>query len=145
MTPRLVRVAHCYRCVYRWRMRRRKPTMCPRCKSKLWNVPKIRPVILGHGLGIEEILIPHRKAILRLARKYGGRNVRVFGSVARREADETSDVDLLVDWDRNVSLLGTAGFRVDLKRLLNREIDTVEEDLIHWAIKPQVQAEAIPL
>ncbi|MCI4326869.1 MAG: nucleotidyltransferase domain-containing protein [Thermoplasmata archaeon] len=65
--------------------------------------------------------------------------------MARREADETSDVDLLVDWDRNVSLLGTAGFRVDLKRLLNREIDTVEEDLLHWAIKPQVQAEAIPL
>ena len=145
MTKRLARVAHCYRCVYRWQMRRRKPTMCPRCKSKLWNVPRIRPLKLGHGLGIEEILSPHRGAILRLARRYGGRNLRVFGSVARREADEGSDVDLIVDWDRDVSLLDIAGFRVELKRLLHRDVDTVEEDLLHWAVKPQVQAEATPL
>jgi uncharacterized protein len=145
MTKRLVRRAHCYRCIYTWRMRRRKPTMCPRCKSKLWSVPKIRPVKLGHGLGIEEVLAPHREAIHRLARRYGGRNLRVFGSVARREADGKSDVDLIVDWNRNVSLLDIARFRIDLKRLLHREVDTVEEDLLHWAIKPQVRAEATPL
>jgi hypothetical protein len=32
--------------------------MCPRCKSTLWDVPKIRPIKLGKGLGIEEILAP---------------------------------------------------------------------------------------
>lgn len=44
MTKRIVRLAHCYRCVYTWRMRRRSPTMCPRCKSRLWALPKFRPV-----------------------------------------------------------------------------------------------------
>jgi uncharacterized protein len=119
--------------------------MCPRCKSKLWNVPKVRPLQLGHGLGIEEILRPQRRAILRLARKHGGRTVRVFGSVARREADDRSDVDLIVDWDPEVSLLEIAGFRIDLQRLLHRNVETVEESQLPRAIQPQVQVEATPL
>jgi predicted nucleotidyltransferase len=119
--------------------------MCPRCKSKLWKIPKLRPIQPGNGLGIEEILGPHRGEIFRLARKYGARNLRVFGSVARRDASATSDVDLLIDWRKDVSLLDVAGFRFDLKRVLGRDVDTVEEDGLHWALKPQIQAEAKPL
>ncbi|MHB1434862.1 MAG: nucleotidyltransferase family protein [Thermoplasmata archaeon] len=145
MTRRQVRIAHCYRCVYTWRMRYRTPRICPRCKSKFWNVPKIRPAQFGTGLGIEEILTPHRAEILRLARRYGVRRIRVFGSVRRCEADDRSDVDLLVEWRRGISLLDAARFRVSVGDLLGRRIDTVDEVHLHWAIRPQVLAEAIPL
>jgi uncharacterized protein len=126
-------------------MRYRIPRVCPRCKSKYWNVPRIRPLRLGSGLGPEEVLAPHRAEILRIARRYGARRIRVFGSVRRHQADERSDVDLLVDWRPGVSLLDVAQFRISLQDLLRRRVDTVEERYLHWAIRPQALAEAIPL
>ena len=145
MTKRQVRIAHCYRCVHTWRMRYRLPRVCPRCKSRRWNVPKIRPIEIGTGLGVEEILGPHRGEILRLARRYGARNVRVFGSIRRRQADERSDADLLLEWKKGTSSLDTATFRIHLKRLLGRDVDTVEDAFLHWAIRPQILAEAVSL
>jgi len=40
-----------------------------------------------------------REEVLRLAESHGARNIRVFGSVARGEASDTSDLDLLVEWE----------------------------------------------
>ena len=145
MTKRKVRVVHCYRCIYTWRARYRVPRICPRCKSRYWNVPKILPVHLGTGLGISEVLGPYRTQLLRLARKYGAEDVRVFGSVRRREAGTRSDVDLLVNWPRHPSLLRTAEFRIAVKDLIGREVDVVDEHQLHWAVQPQILAEAIPL
>jgi hypothetical protein len=119
--------------------------MCPRCKSKLWDVPKIRPVKLGTGLGIEEVLLPHREEIRRLVRRHGASQILVFGSVRRREATERSDVDLIVRWKRRVSLLDHAGLRLDIEKVLGRPVDLVNEGGLHWAIQPQVEAEAVPL
>jgi predicted nucleotidyltransferase len=119
--------------------------MCPRCKSKLWDIPKIRPVKLGTGLGIEEVLLPHREEIRRLARRHGASQILVFGSVRRREATEKSDVDLVVRWKRPVSLLDHAGLRLDIEKVLGRPVDLVNEGGLHWAIQPQVEAEAVPL
>ncbi len=139
--PRL----HCYRCVYTWTPVRSPVRMCPRCKSKLWDVPKLRPVKLGNGLGIEEILLPHRSEIRRLARKHGADRIWAFGSVRRREATERSDVDLMVRWKRPVSLLDRAGLRADIEKTLGRSVDLVNEGGFHWSIQPQVEAEAVPL
>lgn len=145
MTRRLVRIAHCYRCIYTWQMRNRVPRICPRCKSKYWNRPLIRPIRLGEGLGIEEVLSPHRAEIDRISRRWGAKRIRVFGSVRRREATDSSDLDLLVDWKEGTSLLDVATFRVALQDLLARRVDTVEERFLHWALRPQVLAEAVPL
>jgi len=136
---------HCYRCVYTWTPVKTPVRMCPRCKSKLWDVPKIRPLRLGNCLGIEDLLTPHLGEIRRLARRYGAEQILVFGSVRRREATETSDVDLMVRWKKPVSLLDRAGLRLDLEKTLGRSVDLVNEGGLHWAIQPQVQAEAVPL
>jgi predicted nucleotidyltransferase len=119
--------------------------MCPRCKSKLWNVPKLRPVRLGDALGIEEILGPHRKEIIALARKHGYGRVKVFGAVRRREATESSDVDLMVTPIRRTSLLDKAALEVDLEELIGREVDVVHEGSLHWAMRPQAEFEAMLL
>lgn len=94
---------------------------------------------------MEEISGPHRPAILRLARKYGARRLRVFGSVRRREATRTSDIDLIVEGERKVSTLEFVGMRLDLEKLLQRKVDLVEEEGLHWFIRPQTVAEAVPL
>ncbi len=87
----------------------------------------------------------HRRDLLYLASRCGARNVRVFGSVRRREADAGSDVDLLVVWDRKASLLDVARFRIDARKLLQRKVDVIEESRLHWAVRPQVMEEAVPL
>jgi predicted nucleotidyltransferase len=50
------------------------------------------------GLGIQELLYYERSQILAIAQKHGAYNMRVFGSVARGEATQESDIDLLVDY-----------------------------------------------
>lgn len=145
MTRRLVRWAHCYRCVYTWHPRRRVPRICPRCKSTLWNVPKIRPLKLGKGLGIEDVVAPHLAAIHLVARRYGAKELLVFGSVRRREATAKSDVDLMVRWKRPVSILTRSMLADDLEKALGRRVDLVTDGGLHWAIAPQVASEAVLL
>lgn len=145
MTKRKVRFFHCYRCIYTWRPRKQFPSMCPRCKSKLWGIPKLRPLVIGAELGIDEIIAPHRQALLTLGKRYGARRLWVFGSVRRGEATRESDVDLMVAWGRRVSLLDKAGLRRDLERELGRSVDLVNLGSLHWAIAPQVEAEKVPL
>ncbi len=61
-----------------------------------------------------------RADILRIADLHGARNVRVFGSEARGDATPASDLDLLVDMDKDRSLLDLVGFGQDLEDLLGR-------------------------
>lgn len=139
-------LAHCHRCVYTWKVRRQaRPALCPRCKSRLWDVPKVRPVVLGEGQGINEVIGAHRRELLLLASRCGARSVRVFGSVRRAEANNRSDLDLLVVWDHKASLLDVARFRIRARELLHRQVDVIEESRLHWAVRPQVIQEAVPL
>jgi uncharacterized protein len=85
-----------------------------------------------------------RAAILRLAQTHGATNLRVFGSVARAENREDSDVDLLVDFDKGKSLLDLIGFKLDLENLLGAKVDVVTPNSLRY-IRDRVLAEALPL
>lgn len=92
-----------------------------------------------------ELLRVKREDILRIAKNYGASNVRVFGSVARGDADEQSNIDLLVDMEGGRSLLSLAGLLVDLEELLGCQVDVVPEDSLRARIKGRVLREAVPL
>jgi predicted nucleotidyltransferase len=94
---------------------------------------------------LPEILKAKRTAIVSLAEKHGARNVRVFGSVARGEADERSDIDFLVEMEPGRSLLDLGGLLMDLRDLLGREVDVVTERGLRRRIKDRVLREAITL
>lgn len=96
-------------------------------------------------MGIDELLKIKREEILRIAAKHGARNVRVFGSVARGEADEQSDVDFLVEMEPGRSLFDMGGLLMDLGELLNREVDIVTERGLKQRIRDSVLREAVPL
>jgi predicted nucleotidyltransferase len=84
----------------------------------------------------------HREEILSLAAKHGARKVRVFGSMARDEAREDSDVDLLVEFEPGRSLFDQAGLLLDLRETLHREFDIATEQSLHWFIRDQILKEA---
>ncbi len=96
-------------------------------------------------MGIDELLRRKREEILRVAARYGARNLRVFGSVVRGEADERSDIDLLVDMEQGRSLLDMGGLIVDLQELLGRSVDLVTEKGLKSRIRERVLREARPL
>ena len=94
---------------------------------------------------INELLKKRRKDILRLASKHGARNVRLFGSAARGEADARSDIDFLVDMQPGRSLLDMGGLLMDLRELLGRDVDIVTERALKKRIRDRVLKEVIPL
>ncbi|MGB7338425.1 MAG: nucleotidyltransferase domain-containing protein [Phototrophicaceae bacterium] len=88
-------------------------------------------------------LQPYRAQILRLADEHGALDVRIFGSVARGDATDTSDLDVLVRWDyTNVSAWGGVGFDIDLQDLLGCHVDVISEAAINPKLKAQILSEA---
>lgn len=96
-------------------------------------------------MGIQEVIGGQKDQILALAAKYGAFNVRIFGSVANGTADETSDVDFLVDLEEGRSLFDLGGLLMDLQGLLQRKVDVLTENGLHWYIKDRILKEAKPL
>ena len=94
---------------------------------------------------IERLLAEKREEILQLAAFRGAHNVRVFGSVARGEAREDSDIDLLVDVESGRSLLDVVGLWLDLQELLGRKVDLLTEGGVNHHLRDRILAEARPL
>jgi len=96
-------------------------------------------------MNFSELLRDKREAILQIAAKHGARNVRVFGSVARGEADDQSDIDFLVDMEPGRSLLDLGGLLMDLQDLLGQNVDVVTERGLKPRIRERVLHEAVAL
>lgn len=94
---------------------------------------------------VMEILESKRKELIILARKHGASNIRVFGSVSRKEETIDSDIDLLVDMAEDASLLDLARLKNDLEDLLGRPIDITTKPALHPMIADTILKEAIPL
>ena len=70
---------------------------------------------------------------------------RIFGSVARGQADNTSDLDLLVQLDSDRSLLDLGGLLMDLRDLLGQKVEVITEGCLHGRFGQRVLEEAVPL
>jgi predicted nucleotidyltransferase len=96
-------------------------------------------------VSLQELRRERRAAIIDLARRHGARNIRVYGSVARGQANDGSDLDLLVEWEPDRSLLDLVGLKQDLEDLLGVTVDIGSERGLHWFIRDEVLREAVPL
>ena len=100
-------------------------------------------------LTLHDLRTSKRNAILSLAARHGAHDLRVFGSIARGEQrgdnDASSDLDLLVSWDRGRDLFDHVELKEDLQDLLGVKVDVITEKTLHWYIRDRVIAAARPL
>ncbi|MGI8905559.1 MAG: nucleotidyltransferase family protein [Candidatus Sumerlaeaceae bacterium] len=94
---------------------------------------------------IYEQIERRRQEILALAERHGARHVRVFGSVARGDDNPDSDLDILVDLEPGRGLLDLGGLLMDLRDLLQMQVDVTTPSLLKNRIRARVLAEAVPL
>ena len=80
-----------------------------------------------------------------MAARAGASNVRVFGSAARGDDREESDLDLLVDWAPRTSLFDVGGLVADLQALLGKRVDVISVQQLHPRFRPRVLAQARPV
>jgi predicted nucleotidyltransferase len=107
----------------------------PETVARILDATRLRPSVL---------LQRHRSEVLDAVRRRHASNVRVFGSVAREEDTPASDIDFLVTFDENASLLDAAGLLLDLEALLGVSVD-VMSDRSEGLIHDRAVAQAIPL
>lgn len=88
---------------------------------------------------------PLQEQVIAIAKRHGVTRIRVFGSVARGQAQPTSDIDFLVDVGPNPSPWFPGGLVADLEDLLSRPVQVVTERGLNDLIRDQVLAEAVPL
>jgi predicted nucleotidyltransferase len=96
-------------------------------------------------MSVLELLRQQRSEILKLASQHGARNVRIFGSAARGQADADSDIDFLVELEPDRTLFDLGALLMDLQDLLGRRIDVVTDDSIYWLLRRKILKEAVPL
>lgn len=83
--------------------------------------------------------------LLPILRRHGVVRAGLFGSRARGEATDTSDLDLLVEFEKGRSLFDLAGLRLDLSEHLGHEVDVVTYGSLHRLLRDRVLAEEVRL
>ena len=102
--------------------------------------PNLMPCML-----LRDRIVQFRDEIRRTAAAHGARDVRVFGSVARGQEADASDVDFLVTLDAGRTLLDLARLEEQLERLLETRVDVVTESALREPIRATAIREAIPV
>lgn len=87
----------------------------------------------------------HRDEILALVAAHHATAPRVIGSVARGEDEPGSDLDVLVDYTDEATLLDEVGLRLALSDLLGVSVDVVASDAVHGEFRERVLRQAVPL
>lgn len=96
-------------------------------------------------MNLFDLIKSKKEEILKLADRHGAYNVRLFGSVVRKEENEKSDIDFLVDFKPEVGLFEWSSFWVELEDLLKHKVDVATEKVLKESIKNRILKEAKPL
>ncbi len=95
-------------------------------------------------MDLKTLRTKYKKDILKIAETCNAESIKVFGSVARGDNNEDSDIDFLVHMKPNTGFsIGGIGWR--LEKLLGRKVDVVPDTSLHWSLKDQILREAITL
>ena len=90
-----------------------------------------------------------KEQLYQIAARYGISKIYVFGSVARGESKDVSDIDFLIEMDENVSAFGVGAFQYEVQQLLGIHIDVIPTfallDVEDKAFVQSVQADAVAI
>lgn len=106
------------------------------------RVVEARPVAKP---SLRELVHSHRDELAAALGPLGAARIRLFGSVARGDSNEESDVDLLVALDERVGLFALSRMRGEAERILGVDVDLVPEDSLKPDVRESVLADAVAL
>ncbi len=86
-----------------------------------------------------------RSIIRPILERNGVVKAGIFGSFVRKENNERSDLDILVDIKKNISLLDFIGIKIELEDALGMKVDLLEYDAIKPALKDYILSEEVPV
>ena len=84
-----------------------------------------------------------KRRALPILRRHGVRRAGVFGSTARGERRRGSDIDVLVEIDRDISLLDFVGIKLELEEALGMPVDLVEYSTIKPLVRDRILQEQV--
>ena len=87
-----------------------------------------------------DVLRTHKQI---LSQRFGVSDLTLFGSVARDQANDDSDIDILVSYDKPATSKAYFGVQFYLEDLLGRQVDLVTDKALRKEFRPYVQREAI--
>lgn len=90
-------------------------------------------------IDIEEI----KRKILPILQRYGVKRVGLFGSYVRGEMGEDSDIDILVEIEKDISLLDFVGLKLEIEETLGRKVDLVEYNTIKPLLRERILKEQV--
>lgn len=96
-------------------------------------------------MDIHKLLKERREEILQIASKHGVTHIRIFGSAARGESREDSDIDFLIEVSGPTTPWFPGSLVTDLEKLLGRRVDVIEPDAIRKPFRERILQEAVPL
>ena len=94
---------------------------------------------------MNKLITDNQIAIKNLAKEHGVKTICLFGSMARDEAGDNSDVDFLVELEQGGDLFDLGELLMDLQALLQRKVDLVTKTSLHPRLYSQILNEALPL
>jgi len=86
-----------------------------------------------------------KSEILPVLRKYDVKRASLFGSIARGEETEKSDIDILVEFEGRKSLLDLAGLKIELEEKLKRKVDVLTYKSIHPLLRERILSEKVDI
>lgn len=96
-------------------------------------------------MSILDIMHEKKDEISSISNKYGVSNIQLFGSVARKEDTDKSDIDILIELEDDRSLFDLIGFKYSMEELLNKKVDVVTIDSLHETIREKVLRETVKI
>jgi predicted nucleotidyltransferase len=96
-------------------------------------------------MDVHELLREKRDDILQIASKHGVTRIRIFGSAARNESRENSDIDFLIEVNSPTTPWFPGSLVADLEKLLGRRVDVVEPEAIREPLRERILQEAVSL
>ena len=84
-----------------------------------------------------------QKKIISILKKNDVVKAGIFGSYARGEAKKRSDIDILIEIKKDVSLLDIIGIELTLKKILNKKVDLIEYNSIYPLLKDRILNEEV--
>lgn len=91
------------------------------------------------------VLTEHRPAIRTVLERHGVTNIQVFGSIARGDDGEGSDLDLLVDLPPGIGLFEFAGIQQELEEVVGVHVDLVPRSGLRERVRARIEADLTPL